>query len=105
MHDGETVVDVPAKLSASLGAGAGVRYGNGRKTGPVAAHSVAMAAFRPPGDPGLVPVLVDDDLVVMGRRAVSSSSDTNPSRRVPARRVRSETVYRTVLPLAETHAG
>jgi transposase len=60
VHDGETVVDVPAKLSAQVRVFA---TGNGRKTDPVDAHSVAMVALR---TPNLVPVEVDDDLVVMG---------------------------------------
>ena len=40
--------------------------GNGRKTDPVDAHSVAMAALR---SPNLVQVQVDLDLVVMGMLA------------------------------------
>jgi transposase len=60
VHDGETVVDVPAKLSAQARVFA---TGNGRKTDPVDAHSVAMVALR---TPNLVRVEVDDDLLVMG---------------------------------------
>jgi len=60
VHDGETVVDVPAKLSAQVRVFA---TGNGRKTDPVDAHSVAMVALR---TPDLVHVQVDPDLVVMG---------------------------------------
>ncbi|HET6919279.1 MAG TPA: transposase [Jiangellaceae bacterium] len=60
VHDGESVVDVPAKLSAQVRVFA---TGNGRKTDPVDAHSVAMVALR---TPDLVRVEVDDDLVVMG---------------------------------------
>jgi transposase len=60
VHDGETVVDVPAKLSAQVRVFA---TGNGRKTDPVDAHSVAMVALR---TPNLVQVHVEDDLVVMG---------------------------------------
>ena len=60
VHDGEAVVDVPAKLSAQVRVFA---TGNGRKTDPVDAHSVALAALR---SPGLVRVQVDADLVVMG---------------------------------------
>ena len=63
VHDGETVVDVPPKLSAQVRVFA---TGNGRKTDPVDAHSVAMAALR---STGLVQVQVDDDLVVMGMLA------------------------------------
>jgi len=63
VHDGETVVDVPPKLSAQVRVFA---TGNGRKTDPVDAHSVAMVALRAAG---LVHVEVDDDLVVMGMLA------------------------------------
>jgi transposase len=63
VHDGETVLDVPAKLSAQVRVFA---TGNGRKTDPVDAHSVAMVALR---TPNLVRVEVDDDLVVMGMLA------------------------------------
>ena len=60
VHDGEVVVDVPAKLSAQVRVFA---TGNGRKTDPVDAHSVAQVALR---TPNLVRVEVDDDLVVLG---------------------------------------
>ncbi len=60
---GETVLDVPAKLSAQVRVFA---TGNGRKTGPVDAHSVALAALR---SPNLVQVEVDPDLVVLGMLA------------------------------------
>ena len=60
VHDGETVLDVPSKFSAQVRVFA---TGNGRKTDPVDAHSVAMVALR---TPDLVRVEVDDDLVVMG---------------------------------------
>jgi hypothetical protein len=63
VHDGETVVGVPPKLSAQVRVFA---TGNGRKTDPVDAHSVAMAALR---RPGLAQVSVDEDLVVMGMLA------------------------------------
>lgn len=59
VHDGETVLDVPAKLSAQVRVFA---TGNGRKTDPVDAHSVALAALRAPN---LVRVQVDPELVVM----------------------------------------
>ena len=57
---GETVLDVPAKLSAQVRVFA---TGNGRKTDPVDAHSVALAALR---SPKLVTVEVSPDLVVLG---------------------------------------
>ncbi|MEH0846422.1 IS110 family transposase [Micromonospora sp. CPCC 205711] len=60
LHDGETVLDVPAKLSAQVRVFA---TGNGRKTDPVDAHSVAMVALR---TPNLVQVQLDPDLQVMG---------------------------------------
>jgi transposase len=59
VHDGETVLDVPAKLSAQVRVFA---TGNGRKTDPVDAHSVALAALHAPN---LVRVHVDPELVVM----------------------------------------
>ena len=61
VHDGETVVDVPPKLSAQVRVFA---TGNGRKADPVDAHSVAMVALR---SPNLVQVHVDPELVVMGK--------------------------------------
>jgi transposase len=63
VHDGEIVVDVPPKLSAQVRVFA---TGNGRKTDPVDAHSVALAALRAPG---LVQVRPEEDLVVMGMLA------------------------------------
>lgn len=79
VHDGETVVDVPAKLSAQVRVFA---TGNGRKTDPVDAHSVALAALRAPG---LAQVVVDDDLLVMGMLA---------DRREELGRARTQTVNR-----------
>jgi transposase len=63
VHDGETVLDVPTKLSAQVRVFA---TGNGRKTDPVDAHSVAIAALHAPN---LRRVEVDDDLLVMGMLA------------------------------------
>jgi len=60
---GETVLDVPAKLSAQVRVFA---TGNGRKTDPVDAHSVALAALR---SPKLVQVEVSPDLLVLGMLA------------------------------------
>jgi transposase len=79
VHDGEIVVDVPPKLSAQVRVFA---TGNGRKTDPVDAHSVAMVALR---STGLVQVQVDDDLVVMGMLA---------DRRDELGRARTQTVNR-----------
>ena len=63
VHDGEIVSGVPPKLSAQVRVFA---TGNGRKTDPVGAHSVALAALRAPG---LVQVRAGEDLVVMGMLA------------------------------------
>ncbi|WP_280261784.1 IS110 family transposase [Nocardia abscessus] len=60
VHDGETVLDVPAKLSAQVRVFA---TGNGRKTDPVDAHSVALAALR---SPNLRRVQADPELVALG---------------------------------------
>ncbi|MEU4424843.1 transposase [Actinoplanes sp. NPDC024001] len=46
LADGETVVDVPAKLSARARVFA---TGQGRKTDQVDAHSIAVVALRTPG--------------------------------------------------------
>ena len=43
MASGETVMDVPARLSAQVRV---FVTGNGRKTDPVDAHSVALATLR-----------------------------------------------------------
>jgi transposase len=90
VHDGETVVDVPPKLSAQVRVFA---TGNGRKTDPVDAHSVAMVALR---SPGLVRVQVDDDLVVMGMLA---------DRRDELGRARTQTVNRLHRLLLELFPG
>jgi len=57
--DGETVVDVPAKLSARARV---FDTGQGRKTDPVDAHHVAVAALR---SKGLRQVAVDDVTVAL----------------------------------------
>ena len=57
--DGETVVDVPAKLSARVRV---FDTGQGRKTDPVDAHSVAVAGLR---SPGLRSVQIDDATVAL----------------------------------------
>src|SRR3954468_7010746 len=57
--DGETVLDVPAKLSARVRVFA---TGQGRKTDPVDAHSVAVVALRTPGQRQVV---VDDTTVAL----------------------------------------
>ncbi|NJC72379.1 IS110 family transposase [Planosporangium thailandense] len=57
--DGETVLDVPAKLSARARVFA---TGQGRKTDPVDAHSVAVVALR---TNGLRQVAVDDTTVAL----------------------------------------
>src|SRR4029450_4925762 len=57
--DGETVLDVPAKLSARARVFA---TGQGRKSDPVDAYSVAVVALR---TSGLRQVLVDDTTVAL----------------------------------------
>jgi transposase len=57
--DGETVLDVPAKLSARARVFA---TGQGRKTDPVDAHSVAVVALR---TKDLRQVVVDDETVAL----------------------------------------
>ncbi len=57
--DGETVVDVPAKLSARARV---FDTGQGRKTDPVDAHHIAVAALR---SKGLRQVVVDDVTVAL----------------------------------------
>jgi len=57
--DGETVVDVPAKLAARARL---FDTGNGRKTDPADAHSVAVVALR---TRSLTQVRVDDELVAL----------------------------------------
>ncbi|MFE3104017.1 IS110 family RNA-guided transposase [Nocardia tengchongensis] len=79
VHDGETVLDVPAKLSAQVRVFA---TGNGRKTDPVDAHSVAMAALY---SPNLLRVEPDPDLLLLGMLA---------DRRDELGRTRTETVNR-----------
>src|SRR4029453_11365919 len=57
--DGETVVDVPPKLSARARV---FDTGHGRKTDPADAHSVAVAALRAKG---LRHIIADDETVVL----------------------------------------
>jgi transposase len=57
--DGETVLDVPAKLSARVRV---FDTGQGRKTDPVDAHSVAVAGLR---SPELRAVVADDATVAL----------------------------------------
>jgi len=57
--DGEPVLDVPAKLSARVRV---FDTGQGRKTDPVDAHSVAVAGLR---SPGLRAVVADDATVAL----------------------------------------
>jgi transposase len=57
--DGETVIDVPAKLSARARV---FSTGHGRKTDATDAHSIAVVAVR---TPDLAQVAVDDELVAL----------------------------------------
>lgn len=71
VHDGETVVDVPAKLSAQVRVFA---VGNGRKTDPVDAHSVALVGLH---TPNLVTIALDPDLQVRSAfESLASASRT-----------------------------
>ncbi|MFJ9371428.1 transposase, partial [Nocardia sp. NPDC101769] len=79
VHDGETVIDVPAKLSAQVRVFA---TGNGRKTDPVDAHSVALAASHAPN---LRRVEADPELIALGMLA---------DRRDELGRARTETLCR-----------
>jgi len=90
VHDGEIVLDVPPKLSAQVRVFA---TGNGRKTDPVDAHSVALVALR---SANLVRVDVDDDLLVMGMLA---------DRRDELGRARTQTVNRLHRLLLELFPG
>jgi transposase len=90
VHDGEVVLDVPPKLSAQVRVFA---TGNGRKTDPVDAHSVAIAALY---SAGLIRVEVDDDLVVLGMLA---------DRRDELGRARTQTVNRLHRLLLELFPG
>jgi transposase len=90
VHDGETVVDVPPELSAQVRVFA---TGNGRKSDPVDAHSVAMVALR---SHGLVQVPTDEDLVVMGMLA---------DRRDELGRARTQTINRLHRLLRELFPG
>ncbi|MEV7042712.1 transposase [Amycolatopsis sp. NPDC051061] len=75
VHDGETVLDVPAKLSAQVRVFA---TGNGRKIDPVDAHSVALAALRAPN---LVRVQADPELVVRAMLVDRRDSSAAPGRK------------------------
>ncbi|WP_405498645.1 IS110 family transposase [Nocardia sp. NBC_00511] len=90
VHDGETVLDVPAKLSAQVRVFA---TGNGRKTDPVDAHSVAMAALH---SPNLRRVETDPELVMLGMLA---------DRRDELGRARTQTVNRLHRLLLELFPG
>ncbi|MFE4456558.1 IS110 family transposase [Nocardia tengchongensis] len=79
VHDGESVIDVPAKLSAQVRVFA---TGNGRKTDPVDAHSVALAALHAPN---LRRVTADPELIALGMLA---------DRRDELGRARTETLCR-----------
>ena len=83
-------MDVPAKLSARVRV---FDTGNGRKTDPVDAHSVAVVALR---TPNLVQVTVDPDLVVLGMLA---------DRRDELGRARTQTVNRLHRLLLELFPG
>jgi transposase len=90
VHDGETVLEVPAKLSAQVRVFA---TGNGRKTDPVDAHSVALVALR---TPILVRLRSDPELIVLGMLV---------DRRDELGRARTQTVNRLHRLLTELFPG
>ena len=90
VHDGETVIDVPAELSAQVRVFA---TGNGRKTDPVDAYSVALAALR---SPNLRRVQADPQLIALGLLA---------DRRDELGRARTDTVNRIHRLLLELLTG
>jgi len=73
LADGETVLDVPAKLSARVRV---FDTGNARKTDPVDAHAVAMAALRTPN----LKVLTFDEEVVALRLLVDRRDELSALR-------------------------
>ncbi|HEY3143964.1 MAG TPA: transposase [Acidimicrobiales bacterium] len=73
--DGETVVEVPAKLSARARVFA---TGQGRKIDPVDARSVAVVALR---TPGLRQVAVDDTTVALRLLVDPATSSAGPAPR------------------------
>jgi hypothetical protein len=97
VHDGETVFDVPPKLSAQVRVFA---TGNGRKTDEVDAHSVALAALRAPG---LVQVRVQEDLVVMGMLADRRGEPAAPAAAGTAARRGQEVPVRPAGPRADRY--
>jgi hypothetical protein len=76
--DGETVLDVPAKLSARVRVFA---TGQGRKTDPVDAHSVAVAALHAKG---LREVTVDDATVALRLWPTAATGWARPAPRPSA---------------------
>ena len=71
--DGETVLDVPAKLSARARV---FSTGHGRKTDATDAHSVAVVALR---TPALRQVAVDDGLSRCGCWPTAATSSAAPA--------------------------
>ena len=71
--DGESVVDVPAKLSARVRV---FDTGQGRKTDPVDAHSVAVAGLRSPG----LRIVAADDVTMVLRLLVDRRDELGRAR-------------------------
>jgi transposase len=90
LADGETVVDVPAKLAARVRV---LDTGHGRKTDATDAHSIVMAALR---TRGLRQLTVNEDLAVLRLLA---------DRRDELSRTRVQTLNRLHRLLAELIAG
>ncbi|MFI6040927.1 transposase [Nocardia sp. NPDC051321] len=73
VHDSETVIDVSAKLSAQIRV---FTTGNGRKTDPVDAHSVALAALR---SPNLRQVHADSELIAWACSLIAAANSAAPA--------------------------
>jgi transposase len=78
--DGEPVVDVPAKLSARARV---FSTGQGRKTDPVDAHSVALVGLRTPG----LRVIAADDATVALRLLIDRRDELGVSRTQTVNRI------------------
>ena len=80
LADGQTVLDVPAKLSARVRV---FDTGQGRKTDPVDAHSVAVAGLRSRGLRTVTP----DDVTVVIRLLVERRDELDRARTETVRRI------------------
>ena len=104
LADGETVVDVPAKLAARVRV---FDTGQGRKTDATDAHAVVMVALR---TRGLRQLIVDEELAVLrllaDRRDELSRTRTQTLNRLNRlHRLLTELVPGGALPAPDRHAG